>query len=119
AFAMARYAPEQAGSGAGGAQGAWDAQGARGAEVLRRQRPPAAIRVSVEHGRPVYLTSSRRGIPYGAVTQAAGPWRTSGEWWTDRNWSRNEWDVALKSGAMCRIYQDRPTARWFLDGLYD
>jgi len=51
--------------------------------------------------------------------QAAGPWRTSGAWWTDRSWDRNEWDVALKSGAVCRIYQDRPTTQWFMEGVYD
>jgi hypothetical protein len=34
-------------------------------------------------------------------------------------WNRDEWDVALKSGAVCRIYQDRTTERWFLEGIYD
>jgi len=34
-------------------------------------------------------------------------------------WSRDEWDVALKSGAVCRIYQDRTTECWFLEGIYD
>jgi len=58
-------------------------------------------------------------MPSGAIVQAAGPWRTSGEWWTDRSWNRNEWDVALKTGPVCRIYQDRATDGWFFDGLYD
>jgi hypothetical protein len=96
---------------------------------------PPAIRVAVEHGRPVHVAPSRRGIPYGAITQAAGPWRLSGGWWLgsvapkphtgeggwtrNEEWTRNEWDVALKSGAVCRIYQDRTTSRWFFDGLYD
>jgi protein ImuB len=87
--------------------------------VLRRQRIPAVIRVAVERGRPVHIATSRRGTPYGGITDAAGPWRTSGEWWTKTNWNRNEWDVALKSGAVCRIYQDRATDRWFLEGVYD
>jgi protein ImuB len=137
-FAMKRFEPE--GRGANGAKGAKGA-GANGAEgagangaVLRRQRVPPAIRVSVEHGRPVYLAAARRGMPQGAVTQAAGPWRTSGGWWalppvvdlppeggshTNGPWSRDEWDVALTSGAVCRIYQDRTTERWFLEGIYD
>jgi protein ImuB len=118
-FAMTRFAPETRGAnGANGADGA----------VLRRQRVPPAIRVSVEHGRPVHLAASKRGMPQGAVTQAAGPWRTSGGWWTLPPkggsheicpWSRDEWDVALESGAVCRIYQDRTTERWFLEGVYD
>lgn len=86
--------------------------------TLRRQRIPPAIRVSVEHGRPVYLAASRRDMPQGAVTRAAGPWRTTGGWW-DRAWNRDEWDVALSSGAVCRIFQDRTTERWFLEGTYD
>lgn len=87
--------------------------------VLRRQRVPPAIRVAIARGRPVHIASSKRGIPYGAITEAAGPWRTSGHWWTDSVWSRNEWDVALTSGAVCRIYQDRTTECWFLEGVYD
>jgi protein ImuB len=87
--------------------------------VLRRQRGSIALCVSVTNGRPVHVAASRRGIPYGAIVEAAGPWRTSGGWWTDRSWSRNEWDVALNGGAVCRIYQDRATDRWFLEGVYD
>ena len=141
AFAMTRFAPEGAKSaeGADSANGA-GATGARGAggAVFRRQRHPPAIRVSVEHGRPVYLAASRRSMPQGAVVQAAGPWRTSGGWWTgpvappvpppvppkpvsagEGGWNRDEWDVALSSGAVCRIFQDRTTERWFLEGTYD
>lgn len=151
AFVMERYAPETR-----GAEGTHAAHGATGAgaegAVLRRQRVPPAIRVAVERGRPVHVAAARRGMPQGAVTQAAGPWRTSGGWWTrsgaggqgpehgaeedpcraegglvpptprsDREggWNRDEWDVALDSGVVCRIFQDRITERWFLDGLYD
>jgi hypothetical protein len=117
AFEMTRFAPESRGAnGAKGANGA-NGAGANGA-VLRRQRIPPAIRVSVEHGRPVHIAASKRSMPHGGVTQAAGPWRTSGGWWS-ANWNRDEWDVALKSGAVCRIFQDRTTERWFLEGVYD
>ena len=123
AFAMAPFAPE-------GARSAGEAEAARGTEdvVLRRRRIPPAIRVTVESGRPVYVAAARRGMPAGAVTQAAGPWRTSGGWWSAGGpseatectaWNRDEWDVALIDGAVCRIFQDRFTKRWFLDGLYD
>lgn len=145
AFVLGRYAPEGAGraEGAPGADGA-GAGGADGAAVLRRCRGSMALHVSVERGRPVHIASSRRGIPYGAIVQAAGPWRTSGGWWLadvsptprrvprrssgrpepaskggEGGWSRNEWDVALHSGAVCRIYQDRTTGHWFLEGVYD
>lgn len=117
-------------------------EGTERAPVLRRQRVPPAIRVRVEHGRPVYVSAPRRGMPDGAVVDAAGPWRTSGEWWRGADacraegraaeaqaaapprsggggWSRDEWDVALTSGAVCRLYLDRATGRWHLDGIYD
>ena len=73
-------------------------------------------------------------MPSGAVLLAAGPWRTSGGWWSERaeggpvppkprsgegGWNRDEWDVALASGTICRIFQDRATERWFLEGIYD
>jgi protein ImuB len=130
AFAMERYAPEGAkgaegaggadGAGAGGAGGA-DGAGAGGAAgvVLRRERRTVALLVRLEHGRPRHIAASRRGVPCGAIVQAAGPWRTSGGWWTNESWSRNEWDVALKSGVVCRLFQDRTTDRWFLEGVYD
>jgi protein ImuB len=47
--------------------------------VLRRFRRPIPARVRLEHDRPVYIAP--QGLPGGAVIQAAGPWRTSGEWW--------------------------------------
>jgi protein ImuB len=112
AFAMTRYAPDGAGPESG-------ADGAAKTPVLRRERRSVALQVAVEHGRPVHIASSRRGVPSGAIVQAAGPWRTSGSWWTDERWNRNEWDVALKSGAVCRVFQDSTTRRWFLDGMYD
>jgi hypothetical protein len=133
AFAMTRYAPDSA----AGADGAGADRADRKTAVLRRQRTSIALRVSCEQGRPVHIAASRRGIPYGGITEAAGPWRTSGGWWTTSEaggsgvgqgagratrgagWNRDEWDVALKSGAVCRIYRDRPSDQWFLEGIYD
>jgi hypothetical protein len=36
-----------------------------------------------------------------------------------RPWDRDEWDVALSDGSVCRLFQARDTARWFLDGVVD
>jgi len=49
--------------------------------ALRRFRLPVAARVTVKDGRPVRVTTERRGLEGGMVESAAGPWRTSGEWW--------------------------------------
>jgi hypothetical protein len=49
--------------------------------AFRRFRLPIPVRVRVDDGRPVRLTTDRRGVMGGAIVQSAGPWRTSGEWW--------------------------------------
>ena len=52
--------------------------------ALRRCRQPVPARVAVADGRPVRVTTDRRGFTGGAVTHCAGPWRTSGEWWEQK-----------------------------------
>jgi protein ImuB len=92
-----------------------------GTLILRRFRPPIAIRVTVERGRPVRVVVDRRGMPGGFVEQQAGPWRTSGAWWDPKEggWDRDEWDVALSDGSLCRLFRDRISERWFLEGVLD
>jgi protein ImuB len=91
--------------------------------VLRRYRPPVAIRVAVERGRPAAVAIDRRGMPGGRVARAAGPWRTSGAWWDGgAHWDRDEWDVEVAEGAegaVCRLFRDRVTEQWFMEGVID
>jgi protein ImuB len=91
------------------------------APVLRRFRPPVAIRVTLENGRPVRVAIDRRGMPGGHVMQLAGPWRTSGAWWdpASTEWNRDEWDVALNDGSLCRLFRDRQSSVWFMEGILD
>ena len=88
---------------------------------LRRFRPPVAIRVVVERGRPAQVAIDRRGMPGGQIVQAAGPWRSSGEWWTGaaRHWDRDEWDVSFSDGVTCRLFKERESERWFMEGVFD
>ena len=88
---------------------------------LRRFRPPVAVRVVVERGRPAQVAIDRRGMPGGQIVQAAGPWRSSGEWWTGaaRHWDRDEWDVSFSDGATCRLFKERESERWFMEGVFD
>jgi hypothetical protein len=51
--------------------------------ALRRCRQPVPARVAVLDGRPVRVTTDRRGFPGGTVTHCVGPWRTSGNWWAE------------------------------------
>ena len=55
----------------------------------------------------------------GKIVRQAGPWRTSGDWWTLSAWARDEWDVELSDGGLYRIYCDANTGRWFIEGSYD
>jgi protein ImuB len=75
--------------------------------------------VTLEDGRPVRLRVSRQGLPGGRIETCAGPWRTSGEWWAGTTWDRDEWDIALDVGVVCRLFRDRRTDRWFVEGMYD
>ncbi|MGH9492511.1 MAG: hypothetical protein ACRD2K_03330 [Terriglobales bacterium] len=87
--------------------------------ALRRFRPPRRAQVETRAGRPV---EARFGPLRGAVVDLAGPWCTSGEWWTGEGWARDEWDVALeeKDGvALYRIYRDLESGAWFVEGSYD
>jgi protein ImuB len=52
------------------------------ASALRRCRQPVPVRVALVDGRPLRLISDRRGFSGGAIAQVAGPWRTSGNWWS-------------------------------------
>jgi protein ImuB len=89
------------------------------APQLKRFRPPVAIRVTLERGRPVRVAIDRQGMPGGRVMQAAGPWRTSGAWWEGKPWNHDEWDVTVSDGAACRLFRDRESGVWFLEGVFD
>jgi protein ImuB len=52
--------------------------------ALRRCRQPVPARAAIEAGRPTRLTTDRRGFAGGRVVAGTGPWRTSGNWWTDQ-----------------------------------
>ena len=107
--------------------------------ALRRFRIPVPARVRAHEGTPLHVVIDRRGFTGGSVQSAAGPWRTSGDWWKqdlgvgslplgvarDRGvgssspWDRDEWDVALGDGVAYRVFRERGTGAWFLDGIFD
>lgn len=105
------------------------------AVALRRFRFPVPARVQVEAGRPSRVVLDRVAIrtdapsrdapsvhpdrTNGAVTQCAGPWRTAGHWWTEEAWDRDEWDVTVNGNGVYRIFRDRRTDAWFLEGVVD
>ena len=88
---------------------------------LRRLRFPLAASVKTEHGAPVVVAPSARGLPGGVVIARAGPWRSSGRWWTDdrTHWDCDDWDVELSHGARLRLSRDRATGHWEVGGIFD
>jgi protein ImuB len=112
---------------------------ARLRSALRRFRFPVPTRVVVQEGRPVRVQSDRQGFTSGAIVLAAGPWRTSGEWWNTPGprsiasvpsvalgssapsvaWDRDEWDVAMTDGTVYRLVVERGIGQWFLEGVID
>jgi protein ImuB len=77
-------------------------------------RPPRAARVVIAASHPTFVTADRIR---GNVLESAGPWRTSGDWWTTDPWSRDEWDIALSDGGLYRLYCC--PRGWFVEGSYD
>jgi protein ImuB len=81
--------------------------------LLRRFRPalPALVHAAPE---PVFVHSREASGP---VTAVDGPMLLSGDWWSGDGWSRCEWDLQLRVGPLCRIYEEG--GAWFLEGIYD
>ena len=80
--------------------------------ALRRLRPPRRVEVETAGERPARVEAR-------LVMACAGPWRGSGDWWDREAWARDEWDVVLGDGALCRLFRDRLAGHWYLDGFYD
>ena len=87
--------------------------------ALRVCRPPQPVRVALGDGAPARVFWE--GAVY-LVREAAGPERVSGQWWTEGNWCREEWDVRLASDnteRVCRIAYDPRSRCWYVQGTYD
>jgi len=88
--------------------------------MLRRVRPPATLHTRMdEEGRPSWF--AWQGQRY-TVTDAFGPWRCSGEWWSQQVWALEQWDVRAVSGdkdLVCVLLHDLLHKQWMLEALYD
>ena len=81
--------------------------------AIRLFRPPVGAEVIMRAGKPTRIESE---VVTGEVNWCAGPWKSSGEWWSDQPWAREEWDVCVGEAAY-RIY--REPKGWFVEGSYD
>lgn len=108
--------------------------------ALRLFRPAWQLQVRHLEGRPVTVTAVAMPKDLtelrGRILWSAGPWRSSGDWWTENTkgespgkdqvcpWDREEWDVALANEtgngvALYRIYRNLANGCWFADASYD
>jgi protein ImuB len=85
--------------------------------AVRALRPPLPARVRVAGGRPAWLASA---LANGRIERAAGPWRTSGRWWSpEERFAFDHYDVATGDGWVVRLRLDLLDQRWEIDGVYD
>lgn len=87
---------------------------------LRIFRPAPETTVELAGEKPCSVTLRKKLL---RVLAASGPWRSSGNWWdASSTWTRDEWDVALKTTegvGFYRIYLDRIKNQWFVEGCFD
>jgi protein ImuB len=79
-------------------------------------RPPRHVDVLDDGGRPDFVRGERIG---GRVVALSGPWRLAGEWWSEHRFARDYYDMSLTDGGVYRLYRDRRTGAWFVEGEYD
>ena len=112
--------------------------------AFRAFRPAPRAAVALRDGRPAHISFSDM---HGEVLAASGPWRSSGEWWREDAWSREEWEIEIQPAAdrhaaangpstigpsaggpsscsepqrgIYRIYYDALCRGWFVAGMYD
>jgi len=85
--------------------------------TLRALRPPLRAEVRLEQGRPIF---ARSAVSQGKILGVAGPWRTTGYWWSESShFAMDHYDIQMSDGKILRLCFDWRTKRWQIDGLYD
>ncbi len=123
-FAMTDYAPPAP------PQNRLQPPSARGLLIVRALKPAIPLEVGLDPRnqgdsclRPCALRPRQEAANStriaGPVRVASGPWQLEEGWWKQNPVQRDYWDVEMGSGELLRIYQDRQTQRWFMDGIYD
>ena len=90
--------------------------------ALRIFRPALLAAVTLRDGKPAHLACLKKKEILGDVIWQAGPWRSSGDWWEQNAWARDEWDIALQTATgvvLYRLVRDLLSGRWSLEGTYD
>jgi protein ImuB len=89
---------------------------------LRIFRPALSACVTLRDGKPGHIACPKKKEILGEVIWQAGPWRSSGDWWEEHAWARDEWDIALQTTTgvvLYRLVRDLLSGRWLVEGTYD
>jgi protein ImuB len=122
-FALAPFAPQVSRSEAkpsedhqAGARGD-SGRDAAGTLALRALRPPLPAQVRQSRQCPVWIRSP---IANGRVVHCAGPWRTTGGWWSsEERFAFDQFDVQSEDGVVVRLRYDHVRREWQIDAVYD
>ena len=85
--------------------------------VVRALRPPVHAEVKLHHGHP---SNIRSAVACGHIVNVAGPWRTTGRWWSQEGrFALDHFDVQVSDGTILRLCFDWTQRNWQVDAIYD
>jgi protein ImuB len=88
--------------------------------AMRRLRPPEAVSVTSQSGRPKAFVFWERCY---RVERAYGPWLTAGEWWNLTLCESEQWDLIARahdgSTLCCCLMRNLMQEQWQMVALYD
>jgi protein ImuB len=88
-----------------------------GALALRALRPPVPAQVRRHQQSPAWVRSA---IANGRVVRCAGPWRTTGGWWSpEERFAFDLFDIQSEDGVVVRLRFDHVRREWQIDAVYD
>jgi protein ImuB len=94
-----------------------DAPSFSGPLALRVLRPPVVAQVRLRGQQPEWVRSA---VANGRVVRVAGPWRTTGGWWSSEGrFAFDSFDVQTSDGSVVRLRLDHVARRWQIDAIYD
>jgi protein ImuB len=84
---------------------------------VRALRPPVRAQVTPGSGGPAFVRSA---VANGRVLHVAGPWRTTGGWWSpEERFAYDSFDVQTSDGTLARLRYDHRSGVWEIDAIYD
>jgi hypothetical protein len=86
--------------------------------ALRLFRPPLRAAVTLRDGQPSHVVCPKRKEIHGEILWLAGPWRSSGDWWDQDGWARDEWDIAIQWPVASGQWPERVASRQSVAGRH-